>query len=628
MEQVSVNHGAAATAAVARTKNMATANYGLLGTSAAGGFIASNISVGAFVSNISATQISGEGMSGVYMGSLSSQGNMVAMQLNSGAYKYQGTGRYRSRGDGEYIEEELEIVPYLSGYTKVYYKDPTKCTFGAYSAIPAITGVMPASITELQGNFLFYLDLQMSRLTGSNYVDIYSFATSLNQVISWVTTSNSYLAALKNAQAHDIKYYGANNLQTLTTQGFNKYQKGNALALAFFHQGLMVESIPEGQFGTPNAVAASLIKHGLGYINKLSDILYSAGITIDNIYDSVYTQFITQQLYAIQNATDLDTIQSVMESTIPKMTSPMDYCFIDKSSGITNDSAFTTMAEVGKDLYAKAPNFSFSLGSSVAALIQNIQSNVPDSVEGIVGDTTILRKDIIANLQSFLPITQDNKPITVLNVIGAASGYLNPQLTLVNQGLEQLYATPYGIQIRSALEEISRCAAGVPNSAAEAAVAARYSPVPPPLYSYDSEGNEFLVRAGGSSYWQLQLEQKTQDYFNLLNTIVLDNTGNIARIVKQINENYLYVCKQLSYEYSNYNKASFVTSKFKDNSIIMSLVSQLPSLGADTNNIGTDALLYGTAQSNASGDLVKAVLDQSKNNSLLGAANVPINGSL
>ena len=109
---------------------------------------------------------------------------------------------------------------------------------------------------------------------------------------------------------------------------------------------------------------------------------------------------------------------------------------------------------------------------------------------------------------------------------------------------------------------------------------------------------------------------------------MLDNTGNIARIVKQINENYLYVCKQLSYEYSNYNKASFVTSKFKDNSIIMSLVSQLPSLGADTNNIGTDALLYGTAQSNASGDLVKAVLDQSKNNSLLGAANVPINGSL
>jgi hypothetical protein len=606
---------------------MATANYGLLGTAAAGGFIASNISVGAFVSNANVTQISGDGMSGVYMGSLSSQGNMVAMQLNSGPYKYQATGRYLNRG-GEYVEEEIEIVPYLSGYSKVYYKDPTKCTFGADSAIPAIVGVMPASITELQGNFLFYLDLQISRLTGSNYVDIYSFATTVNQVISWVTTSNTYLAALKNAQAHDIKYYGADNLQTLTTQGFNKYQKGNALALAFFHQGLMVESIRDGYFGTPNAVAASLIKHGLGYINKLSDNLYSFGITIDNIYDSAYTQLITQQLNAIQNATDLDTIQKVMESTIPGMTTPMDYCFIDKSSGITNDSAFATMADVGKDLYAKAPNFSFSRGSSVAALIQNIQSNIPADVENILGDTTILRKDIIANLQSYLPVSQDNNPITVLDVIGTSSGYLDLQLTLVNQGLEQLYATSYGTQIRTALEEISRCAAGVPKNAAEAAVAANYVPIPPAVYGYDSEGVQFVIRASGSTYWQLQLEQKKKDYFNLLNTIVTDTSGNIARIVKQINENYLYVCKRISYEHVNYNKASFVTSKFKDNSIIMSLVAQMPSLGADTNNIGTDALLYGTAQSNSSGNLVKAVLDQSKNNSIFGAANVPVNGSL
>jgi hypothetical protein len=52
----------------------------------------------------------------------------------------------------------------------------------------------------------------------------------------------------------------------------------------------------------------------------------------------------------------------------------------------------------------------------------------------------------------------------------------------------------------------------------------------------------------------------------------------------------------------------------------------LPSYAADAQNIGTDLLLYGLCQNNQSGDIVKTILGQFKNNQTLSNVGVRISG--
>ena len=562
--------------------------------------------------------------SGVYTGSLSAQGNMVAMQLNTGNVNlsYQG-------------DKITGMIPYQTGYFRQYWQDPTKCTFGSNSAIPALTGVVPDKYTDMPGNFVYYIDLQLTRLTGSNLFDNFYFINSFNQSLGWITTANDYIAGLKNSEGNNLAYYGSTNYVDLVTQGFNKYQQGQALTATFNKIGKMVESVPTGHFGTPNAVAKTLIDFGLGAIGNLTNTLRTAGVNFQDIYNDIYTPVISQTLGSITNGSDLVTVQAVVGSNIRSMNSLLDYASIEGVSGLTNDSAFKTLADVGRDLYLRAPNFTFTTGTAVAEMIQNIQSEVSANVEAISTATSLLTPEIIASLRTFLPQTADNKPASIVNVIGMASGYLTDSMNAVNAGIARLYATSYGPQIRDILTNISRYGAGIAISQAEIDAANSYVPNPP---NRDFSQGQFgtLTRLGQqytyappsdyNTYWTSQLNAAKNQYFALLNTIVNDKSGEIPDIVNQINSNYDYACQQLYYEYKNFNKANITTSSFSDTSQLFSFVSSLPEYGADPTNIGTDYLLYGMCQPTAAGDLAKSILGQSKNNQILANAGVRIKG--
>lgn len=588
--------------------------------------------------------------SGVYSGSLSSLGNMVAMALGTGEYQVKIlTAGVTAQGSFE-VDQTVpittwanltpagrapfptaQLAPYSVGYIREYWQDPAGTTFGANSAIPALTGVFPdpfsnfggAPITDRPGNFVAYVDLQMQRLSGSNTWDNAHFMNVFNQTLGWVLTSNDYLAALQNAQSNTLSNFGSANYRDFVSQGFDKYQQGAALRKALINVGTMVQVIPEGFFGTPNAVAKFLVDIGLGSVGGLSDKLYTAGVNFDDIYNAGYVNVITNILNTITNQADLVVIQDVVESTIPKMISPLAYTSIEIASGLTNDSAFPNFAAFGRDIFQRAPGLSSLTGISLVALIDSVQSDITANVEAITGNVTVgnsvplLSQSIIDSLRTYLPLGAGNGPVSMLNIIGTGSGYLLDGIRAVNLAISQLYATDYGPQIRDILTEISRFQSAYALTEAEVKAAASFTPVPAPGVAADGS-----VIPGGPNYWGTQVEAKKTEYLNLLSAIAADTTGEIPTIVAQINENWLWCCRNLYYEMLNYNRANFTVTAFNDNSQYLSFVSSLPSYGADPQNIGTDYLLYGICLPNEAGDTVKAVLGQGKTNQLLGENGV------
>ena len=588
--------------------------------------------------------------SGVYSGSLSSLGNMVAMALGTGEYQVKiVTAGATAQGSFE-VDQTVpistwanltpagnapfptaQISPYNVGYIRQYWQDPAGTTFGANSAIPALTGVFPdpftnfggVPITDRPGNFVAYADLQMQRLSGSNSWDNAHFMNVFNQALGWVLTSNDYLAALQNAQSNTLSNFGSANYKDFVSQGFDKYQQGLALRKALINVGTMVQVIPEGFFGTPNAVAKFLVDIGLGSIGGLSDKLYVANVQFDDIYNPGYVNVITNILNTITNQADLAVIQDTVESTIPKMFSPLAYTSIEIASGLTNDSAFPNFAAFGRDIYQRAPSLSSLTGVSLVALIDSIQTDITANVEAITGNVTVgnsvplLSQAIIDSLRTYLPLGAGNGPVSILNVIGTGSGYLLEGIRAVNLAISQLYATDYGPRIRDILTELSRFQSAYALTEAEVKAAASFTPVPAPGVAADGS-----IIPGGLNYWQTKVEAKKTEYLNLLSAIAADTTGEIPTIVTQINENWLWCCRTLYYEMRNYNKANFTVTSFNDNSQYLSFVSSLPSYGADPQNIGTDYLLYGLCMPNEAGDTVKAVLGQGKTNQLLGENGV------
>ena len=529
--------------------------------------------------------------SGVYNGSLSSQGNMVAMQL----------------GTGDFTIENGQLKPYHEGYFKTYYRNPSGDIFGANTPMPALTGVMPEKFTDVPGNAVYYTDIQLYRVSGSNQWDQFYFQNVFGSAVSWVTLCNNYLVALKKAETTDLAYYGADSLEGLSTQGFDQYKIGSALVTAFRNIGNMASLITaknnaaEPYFGTANAVAEVLIDNGLGYINNLSTNLYAAGVNFEDIGNSLYTDFITEQLLQIRNTADLETIQEVLGSNIPNIANPLDYVRIDRASGLPNDSVFADFAAVGRDFVNRAPNLVLTNGGEIADLINSIQADVASNVEALSGNT-LVTQEAIDSLRHFLPFGANNEPVTVLQVIGTASGYQNTLMNAVNEGISQLFATEYGPQIRDTFTEISRLSAFQPLTAAE--------------------------QSQSLETWQTQLENKKEEYYTLINTIVSDTTGNLPAIVNQINTNYDAFTTNIYYEFLNYNKANIQISSYGDNNSTLSFVQSLPGYAADTANIATDYMLYGLTQDNVGGETARAVLDTGKNDLFLQQAGVEIQGVL
>jgi hypothetical protein len=533
---------------------------------------------------------------GLYNGSLSAHGNMIAMQVNTGAGKYISLGPVFRGGE---LDEAFVQVPYLTGYLREYWKNPTSATFGADSAIPAITGVMPSSIPELQGNALYYVDLQLTRLSGSNFFDNYAFINSFNQILGWVTTSNEYLAALKNSQENNLGYYGAKNYQEFLTQGFSNYGVGNSLRAAISNIGTMITEIKNGYFGTANSVAKHLLDKGLGAIGDLSTKLIAADVNFSNIYDDLYTQDITLALESITGAGDLVIIQTVLGSTIPNLSSPLDYTSIERASGGKNDSVFSNFQAFGLDLYQRAPGLTVANGQELLTVIDQVLAQVPASVESLSTPTSLLPAAIIDGLREFLPTGPNSGPISILNVIGMASGYLISQITAVNQAIDQLSKTSYGNQIRAALTAVSKTYSGLQSNI---------------------DGTGFSVAT------QTEYDTAVRNYYNVLSAAATD--PQTSAIVDKINKNWLELCQFTYYEVVNYNKANITAGSFNDNSLIYGFVNSLPSYAADSQSIGTDYLLFGMCQPNQAGDIVKSLLNQNKNNDILSSIGVRITGAV
>ena len=540
-------------------------------------------------------------VSGVYTGSLSAQGNLIAMQLNQGGPNLLlvDPGGQPS-GDGGVTGPTYVRIPWLTGYFREYWKDPTLCTFGADSAIPALTGVMPAN-NIIQGNAVYYTDLQLTRLSGSNFWNNIKFINSFNQVLTWVTSSNSYLVALKNSEEKNLEYFRSKTYLELITQGFSNYDIGNSLKLAIGNVGKLIQDVPSGYFGTPNSVAKVLVVLGLGAIGNLSEKLVAAEINFSDIYNPIYTEDITAILQTINNKSDLETIQFVLQSSVQNITSPLDYTSIEKCSGVPSDSIFQSFAEFGKDLFQRAPGITLTTGKDFLTLLTDVLARVPSSVESLATSDSLLPTSITENLRRYLPESPTGGPVSMLDVIGIASGYLVDEIAYVNSLIQQLNETKYGPQIRSALTEVSE----------------RYK---------QNFGTEPSLPTQPVTATERQYQIAVDNYRSLLVTMKLDPLT--SAIVSEINETWSKYCEKLGYEVVNYNKANITSSNYTDNSIIYSFVESLPSYAADPQNIGTDLLLYGLCQNNQSGDIVKTVMAQFKNNQTLANVGVRISGTV
>ena len=566
-------------------------------------------------------------VNGVYGGSLSALGNMVAMSLNdTGEYKRldKVTGEpalatsvistprgfysvYANNPNG------VNTVPWMVGYFRSYWRDPTRAIFGANSAIPAITGVMPERFTDMQGNFVYYVDLQLTRLSGNNSWDNFYFINAFNQLIGWLTTANTFTKGLLNTESQNLQYFGFNSYDDLITQGWNAYKASEALPAAFDNLGVLVETIPLGYFGTSNGVVKSMIDHGLGAIGNLSQQLYAAGIVYQEIGNPDYTAQLDAILKTITNSEDLSTVQAVLRTTVRAdlFSSPLSYTQISFASGKVNDSGFADMAEVGRDIYLKAPGANFETGSDVATLIRNIQTSTSESIEELKTDSSLLTPEIIADLRQYLPMTADNAPISILDVIGTAAGYYTEYIELVNEGIAELYATDYGPQLIKVLSEITRYGAAIAINQSEINAALAWRPVP-----VDT----------GPGYWRYNQELKMAEYLALLDTVAADPA--MQTTVEKINSNYDKACERVYIEHKNYNKANVEITSYSDNSQIFGFVSSIPGYAVDPGNIGTDYFLYQLSTPSTAGNIAQNLINQSKNSDSISNVGGRVSGAV
>lgn len=541
---------------------------------------------------VAATQLSTTTNSGLFRGTLSAHGNLIAMSINTGNY---------------YIDSSVGLgvyIPYLTGYLREYWRDPTKMDLGADSAIPAITSVIPVSFKNFSGNLIYYIDLQLTRLTGSNFFDNFTFLNVLNQALNWVTTSNNYLVGLKNSETKNLEYYGSQNYQEFLTQGFSKYKDSIALKTALNNLGKIITEINEGYFGTSNSIASIMLKSGLGAVGNLTAKLNSANINVSNIYNESYTQQISQILSTITNPADLNTIQQVLKTTVSNLSSPLDYTNLQKVSGLQNDSIFQSLIDFGKDIKSRAPFLTVETGKDLVAIIDNVLSEITENVSTLNKDGGLLPQSIIDQLRNFLPISPDNGPINILNVIGMSSGYLTNDFKIVNENLLAIEQSSYGIQIHNALIDIG--------NSWKSYQGARQT----------SEDNVTVTPFVSET----EFNNKVAAYKTLLATVAED--PNFKSIVETLNAAYNRICEATYIEVTNFNRANFTTEIFRENTQIYSFVDSLPSYAADTQDIAIDTLLYNMCQPNEAGDIAKSILNQYKNNLSLGDIGVKITGTV
>lgn len=547
--------------------------------------------------------------SSVYEGSLSAHGNMVAMQVSGGSYKYEASSDPTNvDADGNRMSV---IKPYLTGYLREYWRDPAKTTLGNNSAIPALTGVMPVQFVLTPGNALYYMDLQMTRLSGSNYWNNYHFISAFQKLIKWSEYNRNYLESLRIAQTNQIKYSGYDSLLSYLTQGFDLYYQGTSLRLALNNLGRLIMEVPNGYFGTSNAVANFLLKQGLGDLGGLREKLVAANVNFNDIYNPIYTQSITEILLSINNQKTLSTIQGYLMSNIPNIKSLNDYTSIEACAGIANDSVFQSFIDMGKDLYKKSANFYVATGADLVNIINSVNENIPKDLyskllteKNTAQNTTVLNsiapQSVNATTVFEQSIVQPNDSITqptLYDVIGCATGYLTQQLNQVNSGIDQLSASQYGTLIHNALNAISIAFSNMRSAYLH--------------FDPDKPWSQNLIYQNYDTGLMNQYNIKVQEYYSLLNTIAAD--PSMQSIVTQINTNWDDLCSKLNSEVQNYNKSNITTEYPQSNSAIFEFVENFPNYAIDSVNLDVDKFLQDLCQQNEAGDSVQTAFSYYKN---------------
>ncbi len=663
----------------------------------------------------------------VYRGSLSSLGNLVAMELSS----YERADRYNrpvklyrvtksnrrpqpaqtwnwwsygpnpntkpakpKKGANDYdvgdtltstvyeklpheLRPEVVQIPFSTGSLRQYWYNQSSTNFGANSAIPAITGVAPNPLTEddgtpllgMPGNILYYIDLQMQRLGGRDTFDIDHFITVLNQAITYCQQVNDFLISATNCKK-PLTHFHAKNISEYATQRWDRYLEGTTLIPSMRRLGKIVGYLADGKldngvwigFGSAGSVMKAILQNGLGDQltdsgTTISSAVQAAKINIDNIYESKNQITLTNILLSVRKKAVLTLVQKVLSTDVKNLTSLADYLNIGLVAGGKNDSSFATMQDIGKDIFLEHNTVNVKDGNAFADMLTKMVA--PKGLDHILGPNgQAVNDELQEAIRRHLPLGPGGGAITILQLLGMSSGYLNEHFAAVNEGITAISKSRYGVQIRDLLTEISRCAMRYVLTSAEAQTAAGWVQNPAPqwkLYefvpvtdqpAYTTAYNQYnytyygfstfqnynfqygwpwayqpppkkqvweIINNPGKDYWDTRLDQLQQDYIALLDQVA--NDPELSNTVTKLNESWLQICRYVYYENYNYKVATFDLrgSGTNSNQLRMNFVRQLASFGADAGELGLYQFLRGMVKDTPIGKQISAILDMGRN---------------
>ena len=563
-----------------------------------------------------------KGESKLYEGTLSSLGTMVSQGINDASPKVtiENGGGLLEEGEKvslTYFEQQEAIVgkpitgkvsAVSTGFIRQYWLDPTYSVFGSDTAIPAITGSIPNPFTlkdgtivvNFTGSFLYYIDLQMQRACGADFVNIDHFIAVIRQLQATLTTNNRLVVAANNAKENP-ELYGSSTLTGILTQNLEKFKSSPTLKILFNNIGRLAGNLTDGEFrngewigfGTANAVIKTLVDNNFADIQingrTLADTIEFSGIDYQDIWNPDYTSRFENILKLIIDRNVLTSIQEVLQTNVVNIASAYDFTIYEKFSGGTNDSQFKTLRDLGKEFSINYSSLNVATGKEISTMLDGVQvPDNPNSIEIIKGENSTLDLNLIESIKLKLITDEDGGPASVLDILGSVAGCITEPMKKVNEGISEIYRDPtYGYQIRDLLTEISRMSGKIPLTAEE-----------------EIQGESSL------DFWQRELEQKKSEYKSLIKTV--SEYAPLKQAVEKVNSNYLTCCRQIYREHKNWNKARLGAIEPVDAAGRASFILDIPSFGEDAEGLGIGRLLCGMAQSNDGGDRVKASLGGGK----------------
>lgn len=575
-----------------------------------GNVITSYIQQRAAIGSLSSLVPDGWAIDGwVYRGSLAAFGGMVAQRASSG-YAPQYSAMVSNLGMVTY---QVNSKSYSGRYNN-YWGDPTKPTLGS-SSIPAITQVKSDSISsaEFSGSLPYSFEKTINLPLGvNNGVDVYQFSKNFGMLYGYLVNGNRYLDAVRTVEKNNLNNFGYSTYQQYISQDWEKYKQGTALRQAFKNIGTMTDTIYTGNFGTVGAVTYNLLGRNLGRVGNLTAKLARQNVNTSDVMNPMYEAQLTQILASITDPEDLATIQTTVESTVPNMTSPLDYIDLAKCAGQSNDSYFSSFVEVGIDLYNKGPFMTIERGSDLVAVIDSVVIPKSDDVNKLASNVSLLPSSITNSLRSRLPASKTDTTVTMFDVMGSLGGALAGNFEAVNRGMDKLESSKYGPWIRDVLQRIV--------DDTNQFVDFSNSSMTPSITLKPNTGSAIAIPVSPGSI----NDAAVIEYENLLDTIMSDTS--MSTIVSEINDNYNAIVQSVALQTSNWVKAAIPTEVFYDSGTIDSFAQSLPGYATDTQGVMTYEFLSNIADDSQTGQTIQCVMAEGKNYSLFNDLNINVNG--